>query len=64
MAKIEKLEYDEKMFRNSPADVIEEMIAKTNEIIDVVNQPKRKDKKEKGKRVDVKVEEKREDEKI
>ena len=59
MIKIEKMEYDEnrvKMY--SLADVIKEMIAKMNEIIDVVNSPRRKDKKEKEKLVVVKGEEK------
>lgn len=64
MAKIEKMEYDEnrvKMY--GIADVIEEIIAKINEIIEVANQPKSKGKKEKGKRVDVKGEEKGDEEK-
>lgn len=53
MAKIEKLKYDENRFKLCTTAVIEEMIAKINEIIDVVNQPKHKGKKEKGKRADM-----------
>ena len=48
MAKVEKMEYDEnpvKMY--GPVEVIKETIAKMNEIIDVVNPPKSKGKKEK-----------------
>lgn len=62
MTKINKLEYDEnrvKMY--GPADVIKEMMAKVNEIIDMVNKGEKRGK-EKGKRADTKGGEKEEDE--
>ena len=44
MAKIEKIEYDENRFKMHTADVIKEMIAKTNEIIDVVSKDEKRGK--------------------
>ena len=51
MSKIEKLEYDENRVKmHGPADVIKEMIAKMNEIIDVVSKKEReREKKVKNK---------------
>lgn len=62
MTKINKLEYDEnrvKMY--GPADVIKEMMATVNEIIDMVNKGEMRGK-ENGKRADTKGGEKEEDE--
>jgi hypothetical protein len=56
MTKINKLEYDEnrvKMY--GPGDVIKEMMAKVNEIIDVVNKGEKREK-EKMKRADTRGE--------